>query len=68
MGIKNAEFYADFRSVGKIAENAFEKSYKQNSQLKVNFSAITDSGFISLFNFFFVNIFSLFSNGFILGI
>jgi len=28
MGIKkNLEFYADFRSVGKIAKNALEKTY-----------------------------------------
>jgi len=34
---KNAEFYADFRSAGKRTKNAREKSFAQNSQLKMNF-------------------------------
>jgi len=37
MGTKNSKFSDEFRSVGKTAKNAYEKSYEQNSQLKVHF-------------------------------
>jgi len=41
MGIKNAEFHGDFRSVKIITKKACQKSYEQNSQLKVPFLAFT---------------------------
>jgi len=41
MVTKNAELFADFRSVGKIEKKLDEKSYEQNSQLKVHFLAFT---------------------------
>ena len=42
---KNAELYADFISVGKIEKNAYNKSYEQNSQLKVHYSAFNNTLF-----------------------
>jgi len=65
---KKAEFYDDFRSVGKNAKNAFEERCKQNRQLKVNFSAITNNGFSFWRLTFFGEFFRVFSNGFLLSI
>jgi len=44
-GVKNAEYYADFRSAKIITKNSLPKSYEQNSQLKVHFLAFTHTLF-----------------------
>ena len=41
MGIKKAEFYADFKFVEMITKKSLQESYEQNSQLKVPFLAFT---------------------------
>ncbi len=36
MGIKNAEFYADFKSIEKFSKKFTQKSYKQNKSTNMS--------------------------------
>jgi hypothetical protein len=48
--IKNAEFYADFKTVEKVAKNAHTKSHKETNLMNVS-----KSGKSTFFHHFFVN-------------
>ncbi len=59
---KNAEFYADFRTVEKVAKNAHTKSYKETNLINMSKSGnSTFFHYIFVNNFLCVNCFATFS-------